>query len=140
MPSSATVMPIEPSRLLCARDLHLARLGVLALVGQQLPHGAEDDLADFFVETGVALVQSNLAADVARATGTRRRARPTGRRRSVRVAVSIGELAKDRREFARERVELLHGRQREPDQPLEIVGFGQGLYREAIGELGGFQL
>jgi hypothetical protein len=54
--------------------------------------------------------------------------------------VSIGQLPKDRRKFASESVELLHGRQGEPDQPLDILDSVRGAVREAIGELGGFPL
>ena len=58
----------------------------------------------------------------------------------MRVAVSIGELPKDRREFASESVKLLHGRHREPDQPLEILDSVGRAVPEAIGDLGGLQL
>jgi hypothetical protein len=53
MPSSATVMPIEPSR-----RPTLATCTCFA-------DGAKDDLADFLVETRVVLVEGDFAVDVA---------------------------------------------------------------------------
>ena len=65
MPSSATVIPIEPSRRVTLDDPDLLRPRMLAHIGQQLADRSEDDVADFLVEARMARVERDFAADVA---------------------------------------------------------------------------
>jgi hypothetical protein len=59
---------------------------------------------------------------------------------SVRFALHISEVAKDRRKLASEGVKLLHSGQREAHQRLEVLDLARRIVRKTIGELGGLPL
>ena len=52
--------------------------------------------------------------------------------------MGIGELSKNRRKLASEGMELLHRRNRQPDELLEVFDAAGGPVRQAVGELPSF--
>src|SRR5262245_8338343 len=60
--------------------------------------------------------------------------------RSVGLPFGIRQLAKDRAELASEGVEVLHRRDREPHELLDVLDLGRRTLREPVGERSGLHL